>query len=514
MDRVTSDLRAAGYELRETHISRVLLGQDRVYKLKKPVQFGFLDFSSLALRKAACEAEVALNRRLAPDVYLGVVPVTRDASGHHRCNGEGQVVEWAVEMLRLADEDTAEAHLARGELTKKSLSELACLLATFHRSCRSDEFTAAFGSVARIRANVSENFEQTRHSAPAHVSDQDVREIERYQLAMLEQHSELFEARARAGYVRDGHGDLRLEHVYFRGASHGIAIIDCIEFNERFRFADVCADVAFLTMDLSWHDRSDLAEWFLAQYARHACDYGLYPLIDFYQSYRAYVRGKVASFLEEDEQALASSKARAHAQARKYYRLAQAAARPPIRTPSLYVVGGMIASGKTTVCDALASIWCCPVVDADRARKFLSGVPPEEPLPEAAFAGHYSAAATERVYAALLERATMVVASGRSVIVEASFRSRDHRRRVRQLAEQLGVPWYFVECRASDEVTRQRLARRELGPSVSDGRLALLEDLKRAWEPVDELSDREHLLIDTTQPPGNNIARIRAWVGD
>jgi aminoglycoside phosphotransferase family enzyme/predicted kinase len=510
-DSLETDLLEQGLELRETHISLVFLAKDAVYKVKKPVDLGFLDFSTLPLRKQFCEAEVALNRRLAPGVYLGVLPIGLDATGTHRLGASGEPVEWAVHMRRLADEDAADRRLAESRLGRGDVQALAEHLVGFHASARCDPETARFGSVDAIEQNVRENFEQTRASATRHLAAAELGAIERWQLGFLREHRALFEARVAQARVRDGHGDLRLEHCYL-GANGTVEIIDCIEFNERFRYGDVCADLAFLAMDLSWHERADLSEALLAAYARAAGDYDLYGVVDFYESYRAYVRGKVSSLLEDDAGASPAARARAAAQARKYYLLAEACTREPLARPALYAVGGGIASGKSTIAETLGELISAPVVDADRTRKQLAGVGATTPLSDAAFAGHYAPEQSERVYAELLRRAEVVLRSKRPVVVEASFRDRQQRLLVRGLAERLGVPFLFVECTAPPDVCRQRLAERAKGPSVSDGRSAIFDAFLASWQPVEELPADSHLQLDTTGPLPQTLERLAARV--
>ena len=347
-DRFLADLRRGADDFRQTHISWLIFRKDHVYKIKKPVCFGFLDFRTRGARKKACEAEVVLNQRLSPSVYLRVVAVVRSHDGRYRIHDgtsateiDGEIVDYAVHMRRLADDDAADRRLARGSLTHEHLDDLGRKLAEFHQRARSDDVVAAFGAPETVRRNVVENFEQTRKSAPSYLPVNDLAEIEHFQLGFLDRNASLLSARAAKGRVRDGHGDLRLEHVYVGRDS--LDVIDCIEFNERFRFADVCADIAFLSMDIVWHEREDLAQTFLASYARHSQDYELFRLIDFYQSYRAYVRGKVGTLTLETAALTSNARARLAEDVRKHYLLALACARPSLQRPVLCAVGGVVA---------------------------------------------------------------------------------------------------------------------------------------------------------------------------
>lgn len=509
MGSLLRDLAAQGFELRETHISLVFLRGDRVYKVKKPVELGFLDFSTLDRRKKFCELEVELNSRLAQGVYLGVVPITRDAAGRHQLQGEGEPVEYAVEMQRLDDADAADVRLEAGRLSHADLERIAVLLAQFHAAARCDAETAKYGAREVIEGNVRENFEQTRNSAPELLDRSELEAIERWQFGFVAEREAVFEQRIASGHVRDGHGDLRLEHCYLR--PDGVAIIDCIEFNERFRYGDVCADLAFLAMDLNWHDRRDLAEALLAYYASASGDYDLYAVVDFYQSYRAYVRGKVSAILERQAH---SEEDRAHAAAlaRKYYLLAEACTREPLDQPRLIAVGGMIASGKSSVANLLGRLVSAPVLSTDRMRKRLAGVQPLTALRDAAFDGNYAPARTAAVYAELLRCAEVILKSGRSVVLDASFRDRAQRTAARELARRNGVTFTFVETSASEDVLRARLAEREKAPSVSDGRIEVFDAFRARFDAVEELSPAEHLKIETTRTLSEDDERLRRVV--
>jgi len=503
MGMLKADLEAAGFELIETHISWVFLGAAEVFKVKRPVDVGFLDFTTLEKRREACDAEVRLNRRLAPEVYIDVVPITVDAAGVHEIGGEGTVVEWAVHMHRLAIERRADELLQAGLLEPSHVDALATHIAHFHEGARCDAETSRHGEVATIRRNVKENFEQTRGSVSQYLSAEQAREIEAWQLEMLD-NEDRFMARVDAGRVRDGHGDLRLEHVYF-GTDESITIIDCIEFNDRFRYGDVSADIAFLSMDLAWHGRVDLAERFLARYARESNDYDLYSVVNFYESYRAFVRGKVASLLADDGDASADARERARREARRYFMLALAYERPPLVPPRVVAVGGMIASGKSRTAATIGTLLAAPVISSDRTRKHLMGRKPAASMQGEAWSGAYSPSATETVYEELLRLADIVLSSGRPIVLDASFRTAAMRDAVRRLAARHGVPFLLVECSAPRELIAERLAARESAAThESDARADLIDEFAARFERIDELPSSEHLRLDTSRPRDEN----------
>jgi aminoglycoside phosphotransferase family enzyme/predicted kinase len=500
-------LRPTSVRLVETHISRVFLLEGDVFKIKRPVNLGFLDFTTLERREAACRAEVSLNARLAPDVYLGVVPVRLDPGGRASLCSDGAVVDWAVHMRRLPDAQRADVRLARGQLDRRAIDSIAAHLARFHADARTDDAVSAFGETEAIARNIEENFAQTRGIIDTYVPDE-AAEILRWQTAFLRGHAPLFAQRVASGRIRDGHGDLRLEHVYLDPGDRP-TIIDCIEFNDRFRFADVCADVAFLSMDLEAHGRVDLAERLLARYARESNDYDLYALVDFYESYRAFVRGKIAAFMAADPDIDEGARTGAAAEARRHFLLALAADRRSLLVPVVVAVGGIIASGKSTVAERLADEMSAPVVDADRTRKSMVGIDPCQPLHEVAWTGAYDPGFTERVYAEVMRRADVVLASGRPVVIDASFRSPTMRARARELAVAHGVPFRFVECRADPEVCRLRLAQRAQTAGVSDGRLDVFDAFRSRFEPVTELPSAEQVVLDTTCPLEESLGVLR-----
>ena len=513
MNELVEALEEQGFARVETHISWVFLGECDVYKVKKPVNLGFLDFTTLEARKADCEVEVDLNRRLAPRTYLGVVPITRGADGRVNVDGDGEAIEWAVHMRRLRHDHAADVRLERGALHLDQVERVAEHVAAFHERARCDAKTSAFGEVSDIERNVRENFEQTAESALHYLRREELDDIQAFQLGFLYDHSERFAARVAEGRVRDGHGDLRLEHVYL--GEHGrIDVIDCIEFNDRFRYADVCADIAFLSMDLLWHDRHDLSEAVLAAYARVSNDWGLYGVVDFYESYRAYVRGKVTSFLAEDPSAEDKVRRRAAEQARRYYLLAEACSKPPLEPPVLYGVGGLIASGKSTFAADLARATHAPVIEADRTRKHLAGVGATDKMHIAPFSGAYGTGQSERVYEELLTGAGHVLGSGRPAIVDASFRSQAHREQLASLAAQHNVPCVFVECHIPREVAMARLAEREQRESTSDGRREIYDDFAASYEPVVPLAGLRWERIDTREPGTDTVAQVLGEGGE
>lgn len=480
----------------ETHISWVLMGPE-VYKIKKPVTLPFLDFGSFEARERACRSEVRINRRLAPRVYLGVVPIRRGADGRFTFRADGPVVEWAVQMTRLDDERRADHLLARDLLDRPRIDALAEHLATFHMASPSEPRIARCGFPEAIERHVSDNFAALRAAVSELLPVDAFAEIERWQLAFLRGHRDLFEQRVSGGAIRDGHGDLRLEHIFFEDEG-AFEVIDGIEFDDRYRYADVCADVAFLAMDLARLGRVDLAERFLAVYARAANDYDLYRLVDFYESYRACVRAKVAVAMAATPGVEDAVREHALSDARRYLLLAESARRRTILEPMLVAVAGGIASGKSSLAQRLGDVMSAPVVDADRTRKHLLGMAPTTHLASKAWEGAYDPALSERVYAEVMRRAESVLASGRPVIVDASFRTAKARAAVAALARTHRVPFRLLECVAPIDECQQRLQARDPATSVSDATPEILAAFAAGYEPINEMCSTEHVRIDTS----------------
>jgi aminoglycoside phosphotransferase family enzyme/predicted kinase len=469
-------------EVRQTHISAVFLVGPHVYKVKKPVEFGFLDFGTLAKRRHYCEEEVRLNRRLAPDVYLGVVPVTRSRTGL-RVEGDGEAVEWAVKMRRLPDEATLQSRLQRVEAGAGLMEALAQKIASFHARAESGPRVAAFGRFEVVAGNARENFEQSAVHAGTTVSNAVLARAQALTEEALAGHRPLIEGRAERGVPRDTHGDLRLGHVYCfpdRKPPGDLVIIDCIEFNERFRFADPVADMAFLVMGLKLQGRPDLARAFADAYFLASGDVEGRDLLPFYTSYRAAVRGKVEGLKLVRPEMSEADRSVALAKARGSWLLALGELEAPGRRPCLVLVGGLPGTGKSTLARALAERAGFRVIRSDLVRKELAGAFGGGRRAAAFGEGIYTASWTERTYAECLRRTEGLLFEGGRVLVDANFREDSHRRAFLEAATRWGVPGVFLLCEATPDVVRARLADRQ--NDASDADWAVYLNAAEAWE--------------------------------
>jgi aminoglycoside phosphotransferase family enzyme/predicted kinase len=482
-------------ELVETHISWVLLAGDRVYKIKKPVDLGFLDFTTLARRRFFCEEEVRLNRRLAPDVYLGVVEI-KGSRRRPRLDGAGRTIEVAVAMQRLP-EDRMLHRLARaGAADPGLLDTIAVTVARFHAEADTGGEIDVLGGIDTVRKNWEENFDQTAELEPALLPPDLRRRLREYVDGFLDREAQRFAARVRAGRCRDCHGDLQAQHVC---CTDPIRIFDCIEFNHRFRFGDTASEIAFLAMDLERLGRADLAIRFLNAYLEESGDYEAVPLLDFYRAYRAYVRGKVLGFQVAERPDLAE-------EARALFELsAHYAGR--LGPPRLLITTGVMGSGKSTVARMVAAGLGAIVIRTDAVRKRLAGVPLRQRGAHGYGEDLYTAEMSARTYAEALRLAAGLLASGWPVIVDGAFPSAVERGEARELARRAGLAFTVLWCEAPDAVLAGRLRRRADDPhEVSDGREELLSRHRDRYEPP---ADEPGVLrVDTAADTGAPIERV------
>jgi aminoglycoside phosphotransferase family enzyme len=305
-------------ELKQTHISYVFLTKNFVYKIKKAVDFGFLDFSTLEKRRFFCEKELDLNRRLCGDMYLEVVPITESADAV-KINGEGTPVEYAVKMKRIPEENIMTRLLEEGKVDQKLVDRMAKIIAEFHKKAEADKRIGEFGSLPMIERNWRENFEQTEEFVGETVSPESYRLIQERIDEFMRRNVALFAKRVAENRIRECHGDIHSGNIFI---ADKIYIFDAIEFNERFRYCDVASEVAFLAMDLDFKERSDLSSFLVDRYVKYSGDRELELLLPFYKCYRAYVRGKVTSFKLNDPSIGSEEKSAATEEARAYFDLA------------------------------------------------------------------------------------------------------------------------------------------------------------------------------------------------
>ena len=477
----------------QTHISRVFLAGDFVYKIKKSVNLGFLDFTSLEKRRECCENELRLNARLAPDVYLEVVPITVGPKGFV-LGGAGEAVEYAVKMKRLDDGFSMESLLAKNAVSTRMVTELAQKLAAFHTAAATGPEVDVFGSWDVISRNCEENFVQTGACIKELVDERAFQIICAATRTFLSRRRDLFESRVKTGRIRDCHGDLKTEHVYF--LPQGVAVIDCIEFNERFRYGDVTSDMAFLAMECDHEGFTWVSQKLMEDYARFSGDHDVFALMDFYKCYRALVRAKVKCLRLAGGGVSRNERRAVIQEIAAYSRLAYRYA-VQFSRPALFVVCGMIASGKSTVAQALGKSLGIRVFQSDAVRKELFHKNRQGSTVADFEKGMYAPAATSLVYGRLLLLAQEELSRGLPVVLDATYASRHERGEAMRLARDMDADIVFVECVCSEEKIRERLAKRETTPGLSDARLEHLAPIRQRFEPLDEIAPMMHVRVST-----------------
>jgi len=495
----------AKVDLVQTHVSAIFLTGEHAYKVKKPVDFGFLDFSTLEKRKFFCQQEVVLNRRLCPEIYLGVVEIRLHQGRVFLGEGPGAIVEYAVLMKQLPQDCMMERWLSRGDIPPALLHKIAAKIAHFHAQAETNSEIASFGAIDTIRHNLEENFRQTEKYIGLSISAESFREIKENTHLFMQNQLPLFNQRIAAGKIRDCHGDLHLQHICL---TEEILIFDCIEFNRRFRYSDVAADIAFLLMDLDVHNFPLLSADLGSSYLRLSQDWSLFLLLDFYKSYRAYVRGKVISFRIEDPGIVDAEKGSALEEARGYFRWAHHYARR-LNRPVLLITCGLMGTGKSTIARALSESLGWPRLSSDALRKELANLSPREHRYEKFDQGLYAPDFSRTTYQALFERARNILDRGNSLIIDASFKKQMDRREAQALAEQAGADFLLIECQLPEGEVRRRLAPRVSDPEEpSDGRWELFAAQREDFERVAEMSSDFHLALRTEAPVEDCLGAI------
>jgi uncharacterized protein len=490
----------------ETHISCVFLTERFAYKLKKPVRFDFLDFSAVELRRRACEEEIRLNRRLAPEVYLGLVAARRDAAGQFYLD-EGEsassdgVVDWLVKMHRLPDEATLLAKIISGTAGNADADAIAARLAEFYRASKPlaispVQYRAEIEK--HVRANRAELL-RTEHG----LNSAAIKRIHAAQLRMLMLRPDVFDARAAAARIVDGHGDLRPEHIYLLPAADELkpAIIDCIEFNAEFRHLDVADELSFLATECDFAGAEKIGERIFERASEALEDRPPLDLLAFYRSYRACVRAKVAGLRAAQQPADARRRSYAEAVQRLQWAERYDRQLPP---PFLLVVCGLMGSGKSTLAGKFAEIFGAEVLATDPIRRDMFG---ESKQRLEYGAGHYRPEDRQQVYDCMFESARKLLRDGLPVILDGAFPYSQLRAAALQLAVDEGIPALIVHCGCPDSVARERIAARlAIGQGHSEARPELYDKQREEMEP--DPHGATAVEIDTTVESEHQTRRV------
>ena len=493
-------------ELIETHISWVLLTGDFAYKIKKPVNFGFLDFSTLEKRHTCCNQELRLNRRMAPDIYLDVVPIT----GMHDkpiISGDGEVVEYAVKMSQFPQSSQLDHMLSAGELGVKHMDAIACMAADFHRAIQVADDSMNYGNKDVLYKPVEENFIQINEHLNTELYVDTLNTLQQWSKSEHAKLESVFEQRKRDGFIRECHGDMHLRNLVW--LDDRPMAFDCIEFSEDLRWIDVISEIAFLVMDLQDRKQHQLANHFLNSYLEVTGDYAGLSILPFYLCYRALVRAKVDALRLEQKDMTEEGRENALIEFESYLELATSYTKPS--TPKLIVMRGVSASGKSTVSQHVVDALGAIRIRSDVERKRLFGVALTESASNEIDTGIYSTQASQQTYTKLVELASEVISAGYSAIVDAAFLKHEQRQPFQMLADRSGVPYIILEITAPAEVLRQRIVERK--HDVSDADLAVLEHQLSNWKSLHEDELQTVITVDTTEmlDVDKLIGQIKRW---
>ena len=480
-------------ELIETHASWVILTGTVAYKIKKPVNLGFLDFSTLEKRRFCCEEELRLNRRLAPEMYLGLAPVFGPPE-QPKWTGNGHAIEYAVKMAQFPQEAQLDRTLARGCLQPRQIDAFAYLIAQFHQQIAVAGADTSYGNPDYIRRPVLDNFLQIRKHIPEGKMLEPLADLEDWTRAGLHALEPVFVSRKSNGFIRECHGDLHLRNLAW--INEAPVVFDCIEFNPNLRWIDVISDAAFLVMDLQDRHQPQLAQRFLNLYLEHTGDYCGLRVLPFYLTYRALVRAKVNAILARELGIGKKLQAEAERDFCDY--LQHAKRHAGSGRPQLIITHGMSASGKSTLTQPILEQIEAIRVRSDVERKRLHGMKPQTDGHAVIGEGIYTEKATDRTYSRLADLAGQILDAGYSVIADAAFLKIDQRLQFQRLAAAKQVPFLILECMASPETLRRRIVERQ--KNASDADLAVLEHQLRNRQPLSESERRYSLEIDTEAP--------------
>jgi aminoglycoside phosphotransferase family enzyme/predicted kinase len=486
---------AAPVTVHETHASWVFVSEQRALKVKKPVALGFLDYGTLERRRHACEEEVRINRELAPGVYLGVRAIVKRDAGLALAPASAHgALEYGVEMRRVLERDTLAGVIAEGALRPAYMGAIAARLAGFHRGAPEVEGGDPVSLLEMWRRNLDEL------ATAAGVAGSSAPTSRGFAPGFVRRHRTELEERRRRGMVRDGHGDLRCEHVIVRPR---VGVLDRIEFDPALRCGDIAFDLSFLTMDLEAHGHAWAARELVERYRAVGLDPGSDQLLCFYGAHRALVRAKVAFIAASQRHA--REREASLAQAREMWLLGERMCWRA-RSPLAVVICGLPATGKSTLAAALATRTGWEVVNSDTVRKRAAGLAPAESGPEEL----YDDAVTDHTYGLLAQAAVRGLRERRGVIVDATCRARSTRRplleRVARSAETLAV-----RCVVPAEVALARAAARAGQPAqTSDADPRVVAELRESFEPLQELDPIRVLELDTRAPVEEQLRIVAA----
>jgi aminoglycoside phosphotransferase family enzyme/predicted kinase len=482
----------------QTHISFIALTGKYAYKIKKPVDFGFLDFSTLKKRKYFCEEEVRLNRRLCPDIYLDVVPLTCE-DDKLVIGGGGQVVDYAVKMKEFSQEQIMTNLLQREKVHDEIIRNICQILVDFYNASEKSKEIDKFGQVESIKKNIDENFEQTEQVINITIPRNMYRFIKKINDDFLKERKSVFQKRIKDERIKDCHGDLHSGNIVL---SDKIYIFDCIEFNKRFRYCDVASDIGFLAMDLDYQNYPFLSSYLINLYVEKSGDKDIFKVLNFYKSYRAYVRGKVIGFRLNDSHVEEREKDAIIKTSKKYYYLAHYYASLISidlhkDRPIIFIVSGLSGTGKSTLASKLSVDYNASYLNSDIIRKEIAGIDRYERHLDSIDTGLYQPEKIDFTYKKVIEKTDELLKKGHNVVLDATFQIKKYRDMAKEIADENNAIFILIQTTAPDNIVKNWLDVRLKKKTVSDGRWEVYLNQKKTFEPY--LSQEKPLIIDMSQ---------------
>ena len=475
-------LKKPGIKLAETHISWVLIGPRYTLKIKKPVKLSFLDFSSLAKRKHFCEEELRLNQRYSPSIYLGVIPIFSE--------DKRKIIDYAVKMKTLPSEKRLDKLLAKNAVTPRMIKRIADEIWHFHSRTKGNNKISYFGNPDHLRRVYEKDFKAISKFIGKSISKSAYFKLFNFSKSFFARHKDLFELRVKEKAIRDRHGDLHSENIFYNKRPY---IFDCIEFNPDFRYIDSAAEIGFLLMDLEFRGKAKLAEVLLTTYLKKSRDKDLPKLLSFYKCHYACVEGLVHSLSGNFKLA------------ERYFQFAADYTKPK---PCLIAVGGLIGTGKSTLAKALAEKQQSVLLRSDAIRKELAKGSLKLIFRRGIFKGLYSPAFTRHTYRTMFSRAEKFLKQGRNVILDASFSKKLFRKQLIILARKTNSDFQFIETILPEGLILKRLKQRPKG--ISDAGPQLLAPFKKNYEPPIEIHAYK---VSTIGSKKNLLKKVLARLG-
>ena len=482
---------------KETHISHLFFAGDLVYKIKKPVRYSFLDYSTLAKRRYYLQEELRLNRRLAPSVYLGVMPLAFDESGW-RLGSWAEPGEYTLVMRRLPEKRMLPFLLDTQQVTPEMMRELAQVLAGFHAAAKNVLDINPGDYLSALERQWQENLADVEPYLVPGADHQALQVIKSSGAEFIEAHKNLLARRVAEGWIRDVHGDLHADHICF--APEGIQIFDCIEFSANLRRCDLAAEIAFLSMDMCVRGGESLVEPFIARYGELLTDPDMPRLLPFFEGYRALVRAKVHALRTGEW----------NDDAARYFNFAQRFTWARFK-PFVVLICGFSGSGKSTLARALGERLGLAVINSDVERKLIAGKMGRHAV--ALNQGIYSPAMTDKTYARMARQAEKQILLGRGAILDATFGRKRQGEKIVRLAAKHKVPLLVIHCSTSEATTERRLRLRSAqGMDVSDGRWEIYLAQKATYEPMGEFTPESVLELETDAPLEHLVRDCEAFL--